>query len=160
MDKKEINEQFDAIDLIINRISKSAKKLITVLASIVTLAIISFYSIQSSANKEREKLDYELRKDFVTMVNDSVRKTNQNEKELRELQNKKLEKKDYIRKIINDEYQKILKKDFHSVNTVAIEQIEEAVNSKIFDDELVMKNASNYIIDKHRSWVFYNKNSK
>lgn len=160
MDKKEINEQFDAFDLLINRFSKSAKKFISVITSLIVISLAAFYSIQSNTIEKKEKIDFELRKDFVKTVNESVKKTNEISVKVDNLQEKKLEKKDYIRKIVNDEYQKILKKDFQSVNSVAIEQIEEAVNSKMFDDEVVMKNASNYIIDRYRTWKFQQNNLK
>lgn len=160
MDKKEINEQFDAFDLLINRFSKSAKKFISVITSLIVISLAAFYSIQSNTIEKKEKIDFELRKDFVKTVNESVKKTNEISVKVDNLQEKKLEKKDYIRKIVNDEYQKILKKDFQSVNSVAIEQIEEAVNSKMFDDEVVMKNASNYIVDRYRTWKFRQNNLK
>ena len=160
MDKKEINEQFDAFDLLINRFSKSAKKFISVITSLIIISLAAFYSIQNNTIEKKEKIDFELRKDFVKTVNESVKKTNEISVKVDNLQEKKLEKKDYIRKIVNDEYQKILKKDFQSVNSVAIEQIEEAVNSKMFDDEVVMKNASNYIVDRYRTWKFQQNNLK
>lgn len=160
MDKKEINEQFDTFDLLINRFNKSAKKFISVITSLIVISLAAFYSIQSNTIEKKEKIDFELRKDFVKTVNESVKKTNEISVKVDNLQEKKLEKKDYIRKIVNDEYQKILKKDFQSVNSVAIEQIEEAVNSKMFDDEVVMKNASNYIVDRYRTWRFQKNNLK
>lgn len=160
MNNKEVNEKFDYIDLVLKRLETTFKKGIKILGSIVGLGLLTFWGIEKSIEVNRnEKSDDILRIISSKVVSVEERAIN-NSQSISNLDINKLEKVDFIKKIIDEEYRRMMKKEHSSINQESIKLIETAINEGLLRDEPLFLNSGNWIIKTFREWEFHKKNNE
>lgn len=108
-------------------------------------------------SQREDERTHKLREGFLSNYKHTVSRVDNLEQKASYLSETKLDTIEYIKKNIVDEYPKVIRKDFDSINSVAIIQIQDVLDRGLFKnkEDLLFFNSANYIVSKYREYELF-----
>lgn len=152
----ELHLDVDMYTKLANKILKSVSAVIVGVAGVIATIYVSISNVNTKTAERQILSQSSLEAKLVEQVTDNKEQINLLSEQVKNVNSEKLDKIDYIKKILDEEFRKIRNNDLAKINVESVKQIDNAITSGLLDKEpLFILSTAQYVTKTYKEHMFF-----